>query len=193
MTKRERTRQFIIERAAPIINKKGMAATTLNDIMETTKLAKGGIYGNFENKEEICTASFDYLANQLAQEISLAARQGRTAREKFFNILHIYQQGPSIEGGCPLLNFGVEADDTNPEMTALVKARMENAQKRLAGIFTEGIRTGELKKTMDAGDFSIKTFAVLEGGLLISRVYKNNTRMESIIRSLKTEFDTYLV
>ena len=57
-TKAERTRQFIIEASAPIINKKGVAGTSLTDIMEATKLAKGGIYGNFENKEEICKEIF---------------------------------------------------------------------------------------------------------------------------------------
>ena len=40
MSKAERTKQFIIEKSAPIINKKGMAGTSLSDIMEATKLAR---------------------------------------------------------------------------------------------------------------------------------------------------------
>ena len=43
MTKSERTRQFIIEQSAAIINKKGVAGTAISDLMEATKLAKRGI------------------------------------------------------------------------------------------------------------------------------------------------------
>ncbi|RZK05397.1 MAG: TetR/AcrR family transcriptional regulator, partial [Flavobacterium sp.] len=45
MSKSEQTKQFIIEKAAPIFNKKGFAGTSMNDILEATGLAKGGVYG----------------------------------------------------------------------------------------------------------------------------------------------------
>jgi AcrR family transcriptional regulator len=107
MSKAERTRQFIIETSAPIINKKGMAGTSLSDIMEATKLAKGGIYGNFENKEEICTESFLYLRSQLAAKLDAAVFQGTSAKAKFTNLLEAYGDDKNTAGGCPILNFGV--------------------------------------------------------------------------------------
>ena len=60
MTKAEKTRQFIIEQTAPIFNTKGVAATSINDIMEATKLAKGSLYVHFENKEELSYYAVDY-------------------------------------------------------------------------------------------------------------------------------------
>ena len=69
MTKSERTRQFIIEQAAPIINKKGMAGTAISDIMEATKLAKGGVYGNFDSKDEICLEALNFLLKRLGNSI----------------------------------------------------------------------------------------------------------------------------
>ncbi|MCP2807331.1 TetR family transcriptional regulator, partial [Salmonella enterica subsp. enterica serovar Typhimurium] len=59
-SKAERTRQYIIDKAAPIFNKKGYAGTSLNDLIEATGLTKGAIYGNFENKDEIALEAFDY-------------------------------------------------------------------------------------------------------------------------------------
>ena len=50
MTKGEETRQFIIEKAAPIFNTKGIAATSMSDSMEATKLSKGIMYVHFDNK-----------------------------------------------------------------------------------------------------------------------------------------------
>ncbi len=69
MSKAERTRQYIIEKAAPIINRKGMAGASLSDIMEATGLAKGCIYGNFENKDEICLEAFKYLTQSYAENL----------------------------------------------------------------------------------------------------------------------------
>lgn len=50
MSKAERTKQFIIEKTAPIFNAKGYMGTSMNDIMNATGLTKGSIYGNFETK-----------------------------------------------------------------------------------------------------------------------------------------------
>jgi hypothetical protein len=48
MTKAERTKKYIVEKAADLINRKGIAGTSLSDIMEATQLAKGGVYGNLK-------------------------------------------------------------------------------------------------------------------------------------------------
>lgn len=48
--KSERTRQFIIEKVAPIFNRKGYAGTSLSDLTEATGLTKGAIYGNFKKQ-----------------------------------------------------------------------------------------------------------------------------------------------
>ena len=131
MNKAERTRRFIIEKSSSIINKKGMAGTSLSDIMEATKLAKGGIYGNFDSKDEICVASFHYLTETLAHQLDRAVLNGKTASEKFFNLLNAYKSNKDTEGGCPILNFGVEADDTHPLMKENVKIAIRSSQKRI--------------------------------------------------------------
>jgi len=84
MTKAERTRQFIIEQAAPIFNKKGIAGTAISDIMEATKLAKGGVYGNFESKDEICLEAFSYLTKSLSTAINQSMEGKASAKEKLF-------------------------------------------------------------------------------------------------------------
>src|SRR5471030_2641092 len=92
MTKAERTRQFIIEKAAPILNKKGMAGTAISDIMEATKLAKCGVYGNFENKEEICLEAFNYLTKSLGAAINQSMEGKATAKDKLFALLDFYDK-----------------------------------------------------------------------------------------------------
>jgi len=62
LTKSDRTRQLIVEKAAHLFNVKGYAATSMSDIIEATGLAKGGIYGHFKSKEAIASEAFDYAS-----------------------------------------------------------------------------------------------------------------------------------
>ncbi len=193
MSKADRTRQFIIEASAPLINKKGMAGTSLSDIMEATKLAKGGIYGNFENKEEICVESFLYLRSQLAGKLDLAISKGNSAKAKLFNLLAVYENDKNMTEGCPILNFGVEADDTNPIIKEQVKNAIRSAQKRFFTIVEDGIKNKELSTEINAEQFSIKVFAMIEGGILCRKVLGNNQQMAIILESIKEEFKRYVL
>ncbi len=193
MSKAERTRQFIIETSAPIINKKGMAGTSLSDIMEATKLAKGGIYGNFENKEEICTESFLYLRSQLAAKLDAAVTQGISAKAKFTNLIEAYGDDKNTVGGCPILNFGVEADDTNPVIKEYVKKSIHSAQKRFSTIIENGVANNELSSNINPEHFAIKVFAMIEGAILCREILNNNEQLNIILDSIKTEFESYVL
>lgn len=193
MNKAERTRKFIIEKSASIINRKGMAGTSLNDIMEATKLAKGGIYGNFESKDEICLASFLYLSQTLANQMDRAVAMGKTARERFFNLLEVYKNNKDAEGGCPILNFGVEADDTHPHMKENVKRAIRSSQKRIFDIVADGIANNEISSAINPKNFSIKAFAMIEGAILCRRVLESDEQMRIIMEAIGQEFESYLI
>lgn len=193
MNKAERTRKFIIEQSASIINRKGMAGTSLSDIMEATKLAKGGIYGNFESKEEICMESFLYLSGILADRLDKAVAKGKNARDKFFNLLEAYKGNKNIEGGCPILNFGVEADDTNPFMKENVKKAIRLSQKRIYDIISEGMNDKQISAAVDPRNFSVKVFAMIEGGILCRRVLESDQQMRTVMDAIWLEFESYLI
>jgi len=189
MTKAERTRQFIIEKAAPILNQKGMAGTAISDIMEATKLAKGGIYGNFENKEEICLEAFNFLSKNVAESITAAIKDKLSAKDKLFAYLDYYLDHMllSKRGGCPVLNFGTEADDTNPVIKQRVGEAIKSAQSRISNIVNQGIETGEFTEDVNAVAFAIKMYSLLEGGIMIARVLGSASQAKVFTGMLKAE------
>jgi AcrR family transcriptional regulator len=192
MTKAERTRHFIVEKAAPIINKKGMAGTSINDIVEATNLTKGSVYGNFESKDEICLEAFDYLVKRVGADMSQAMSRATTNREKLEGILNYYLNNVTGDNyGCPLLNFGTEADDTNPAVKVKVNKAILHTQGTFAKIIRAGIENGEFKKTTDADAFAIKAFAMIEGGMWIARLQGSPKQMQLIIDLLRKEINDY--
>jgi len=191
MTKAEKTRQFIIEKSAPIFNTKGIAATAMSDIMEATKLAKGSLYVHFENKEELSYAVVDYNLDSLTQKMSEAINRQETYKDKltaYFDFLSDPLRPPLV-GGCPMLNFGMEADDTNPIIRSKVNGLVQLSIKRVTSIIEEGIAKGEFKSDWHAIEFATKGFAMIEGGTLISRVSGSNEQMNIILKAIKKEIE----
>ncbi|SDI79611.1 TetR/AcrR family transcriptional regulator [Mucilaginibacter sp. P25] len=193
MGKAERTRQFIIETAAPIFNEKGIAGTTIDDILAATKMAKGGLYGHFESKDEIASVMVNYLLDKLSDKVNTVMAKEKTAIKKIHAFIDIYKDpiDSYIEGGCPILNFGVEADDNNPVLKQRLKAMIEAGQKDFVEIINKGVADGEISPEINAADYALKMFALLEGGMLVSRVTGSSRYMNSLVRMLKTELKEY--
>lgn len=183
------TRQFIIEKSAPVFNRKGIAGTYITDIMEMGKVKKGGVYFHFESKDEIAIEAFHFLRRQLVELLESAMEREKNYKAKLFALLKTYEQVATSRefGGCPLLNFGMEADDTNPAIRKLVKEGISSFQQRIANLIRAGIASKEFSKKWDAENFSIRAFAMIEGGIFISRITGNTTQMQVLMETLKKE------
>lgn len=191
MTKSERTRQFIIEQSATLFNTRGLAGTAMSDVMEVTKMAKGGLYGHFESKEVLSQAVVDYNLQKLVSSVERAIAAEDTFKDKLIAFIGVFKSPLHfpVDGGCPLLNFGTEADDTNQGVKDKLKAVIEMAQKKCQHLIQQGIKSGEFKKTFDAREFSIIMFSLMEGGTLIGRVLNTNSQMTVIVKMLKRQIE----
>jgi len=191
--KAERTRQFIIEQSAPIFNSKGIAGTTIDDILAATKMAKGGIYGNFENKEAISIASVDFLFGKMSAKAYSVMSKEKTAVKKLFAFIDLRKNPlvPFIEGGCPILNFGVDSDNTNPTVKKKVKAMIEGSMTLFIDILKQGIANGELSDELNPEEYCLKVLVMLEGATLVSRVTDRVKPMHTVIKMLKSELKSF--
>ena len=188
MAKGEETRQFIIEKAAPIFNTKGIAATAMSDIMEATKLSKGSMYVHFENKEVLACAAVDYNMKVLGDKLMARLTKSKTAKEELFTYIDFFSNAvnPPLTGGCPLLNFVTEADDTNPIIKEKINMGINLNQKILEASINKGIANSEFRTGWNAVDFATVIVAMMEGGHLISRMSGNNGKMKIITSTLKS-------
>ena len=91
-TKAERTTAYIIETVAPIFNRHGYVGTSMNDLTEATGLTKGALYGNFENKESLALAAFQYNSTLLLNAIDEKLHIEGTALQKLFSLTDFYRQ-----------------------------------------------------------------------------------------------------
>src|SRR5690606_23622022 len=102
-SKAERTKQFIVEKTAPVFNTKGYAGTSLSDLTLATGLTKGSIYGNFENKDEVALAAFDFNFNRVTNYIKERILKTENAIERLLVYPKVYRNFltiPFLKPGC---------------------------------------------------------------------------------------------
>lgn len=190
MNKAEKTRQFIVEKTAPLFNKKGYAGTSLSDMTEATGLTKGSIYGNFTNKDEVALAVFDHNWRKVSSLIGQEIDKRSTAKEK----LLVYADYDKLldfpsTGGCPVLNTAVEADDTHPGLKKKAHDAFVNWKSRITSLLEEGIRKGEFSKSINPEQVALTMIAMIEGSIMIAKLTGKLAYRNAIMVSMRKMID----
>jgi AcrR family transcriptional regulator len=195
VTKGERTRQRVIESAAPVFNQRGYWGASLRDLMDATGLEKGGIYNHFRSKDELAAAAFEHNVERIASMIrSALADAGRAAGPRLRAILGVYQRFASspLPGGCPILNAAVETDDTHPDLRALVRVAMDRLRvETVERIVMRGVERGELVLPAGMSASSVATVFVsaIEGALMLGQLYGGDV---SYMSAVVAHLDAYV-
>jgi len=191
MTKGEQTKRFIVEQAATVFNTKGISGTSYADILAQTKLSKGTHFVHFKDKNELAGAVVDYCLDALDDKLMGYIAPYTTAKEKLFGIIDFFSSPntPPVKGGCPMLNFGTEADDTHEAIRIKIHNSINKGQKLFIEIIEKGIEAKEFHADWDAKEFSVLMLAMIEGGQLLARVSKDDQQMKIITTHIKKMID----
>lgn len=187
-SKAERTKNFIIEKTAEIFNKKGYAGTSMSDLTEATGLTKGSIYGNFENKEEVALAAFEYNYARVFDKVKAELDKAETFYEKLMVYGRVYKDiigTVGNRGGCPILNTAVDADDTNVPLQLSAAKAVFSWKKNLTKIIEGGIAAGEFRKGLPVEELAVSIIALIEGGVMISKVTNDNSNMDHVLTTVE--------
>ena len=188
MSKAERTKQFIVEKTAPIFNKKGYAGTSLNDMMDATGLTKGSIYGNFVNKDDVALAAFDFNLKKVNTIISQEIAACSSFREKLMAYTKVYENYfgfPFPDGGCPVLNTAVEADDTHPELKKRAAEAIISWKDMVSSLIRKGIDSKEFRSDTDPEQIALTMIATIEGAIMITKLTGKLNYRASIMKSVE--------
>ncbi|MDP4261770.1 MAG: TetR/AcrR family transcriptional regulator [Bacteroidota bacterium] len=188
MSKAENTKAYIVERTAPVFNKKGYAGTSLADLTEATGLTKGALYGNFKNKDEIALAAFDYNL-ELVKEIFFANSISFSHPvDQLLAIPALVKKNfPKIaaHGGCPVLNTSVEADDNHPSLKKKVAQTIKSSKKNIQSIIEKGIASGVIRKQADPSKYALIFLSVIEGSLMLTKITGDLAFLDVAMEKLK--------
>ena len=195
LSKAERTKEFIIETTAPIFNTKGYAGTSVNDLTKATGLTKGSIYGNFENKDEVALAAFDYNFGKVNAYVKSKITITENSIERLRAYPRVYRDFlkiPFLQSGCPILNTSTEADDTHPLLREKAAQALAFWKKSVENQIKRGIGRKEIKPDTNPAEIAVVLMSLIEGAIMQAKVTGKSTELkiamdylEKIIADLK--------
>ncbi|MDV2471796.1 TetR family transcriptional regulator [Elizabethkingia anophelis] len=166
------TPEYIIEKVAPVFNKKGYTATSLSEITKATSLTKGAVYFYFKNKEDLAVKAFHFNIEKIIKPLRQKIGSKENSIEKLKAITEYFRSDyfdfAREIGGCPMLNLGVDAQFNN-------KVLFDEAQKiskvfirSISDIIKSGILKKEIKAHTEADKISMVIYAMTEEAVFMA-------------------------
>ncbi len=182
----ERTRQLIIDAAAPIFNKKGYAGTSISDLTTATGLTKGSIYGNFKDKDDVAVHAFQHNIDLIFDFFSKELTAASLTLDKLLAYPRGFRKVHRMilsYGGCPILNTALEADDTHAVLRKMAVDVLAKWKNRVASLIEKGKSEGIIETSTDAHNAAEILIALLEGGSVLSKVTGEESYMLNAINT----------
>ncbi len=189
MRQPEATKARILKQSGLLFNTQGYKATSISDITTATKLTKGAIYRHFRSKENLEKEALGWLSHLMFESIRGRIKEQKNAPDKLramFRFFETYVTNPVIRGGCPLLNVSTEADDANPLLRKQAVTILNLLRDSIVSMLQNGVKYGQLKRSIDVGYYSSVMIGLLEGAIMMSKLRGNNDDIRFAIRHLET-------
>ncbi len=188
MTKKgDQTRSKILDEATRVFNRKGFAATSVNDILKASGTTKGNLYFHFSNKGEI---GLEVLKREKQAFISFlddVLNEGSPGQglDNFFKAALEKHRQQDFIGGCIFGNTALEASDTSPELAAFVASVFDDWVTKIAQNVELAQRAGQIRKDVPARDLAEMIVSTVEGGIMQTRLLKSEKPLQHSLNTLQ--------
>ncbi len=153
-----------------------------------TSLEKGGLYNHFVSKEELAVAAFDYAFGRVRAyfvEALTGVESGAPYLMAYVDAFEAYVERPVVEGGCPVANAALEADDALPFLRDRVHAALTDMRGSLLRHTLRAIEKKQFRDGLDAEAVADFIIASLEGALLLARGLQTRTNARRVAQMLR--------
>lgn len=177
------TRARIVEAAAELMFRRGVAGTSTEDVLAAAQVSNSQLYHYFSDKNALVRAVIEYQADQIidGQRPLLDELDSLAAFQQWRDMLVGLQRQRHCQGGCPLGSLSSELAETNePARTALAAGF-----HRWEAPIRDGLRRmrdrGELQDDTDVDRLALGTLAALQGGLLLTQAKRDGGPLEAAL------------
>lgn len=176
MSKGNQTRQAILDEAARVASRVGLAGLTIGTLAEQTGLSKSGLFAHFKSKEslqgQVLARATEHFIDYVMRPAISAPRGEPRMRELFERWLK-WCGGDVLPGGCLFFSAAAELDDQpGPVRDKLVRDQ-QDLLDAIVQIFNSAVAEGQFRKDTDAGQFAHDLHSVMLGYSYSHRLMKD--------------------
>jgi AcrR family transcriptional regulator len=182
--KGQETRQRIVDVAADLIFKQGVAHTTIDDVRAAAGVSSSQLYHYFDDKPALVRAVVDQQADAIVggqETFDLSTLEGLRAWRDW---LIEYQREQGCSGGCPIGSLGSELAETDPRARAQVAEGFKRWEAAIQAGLREMHARGRLTPDSDPDTLGLALLTALQGGLLLTQINRDTKPLEAALDAM---------
>jgi TetR/AcrR family transcriptional regulator, transcriptional repressor for nem operon len=177
------TRSRIVEAAAGLMFRHGVAGTSNEDVLAAAHVSNSQLYHYFPDKNALVRAVIEYQADGIinGQRPLLDQLDSLAAFRQWRDMLVDLQRQRHCEGGCPLGSLSSELAETDEPARTALAASFDRWEAPIRDGLLRMRDRGELADGTDVGRLALGTLAALQGGLLLTQAKRDTGPLEAAL------------
>jgi TetR/AcrR family transcriptional repressor of nem operon len=170
------TRDRIVAAAAKLIGERGVADTSIDEVLERAGASKGQLYHYFEDREALLRAVVAHNADGVLSWVG-GPLDSWTAIRSSFDAMVDLQRERQARGGCPIGSLVGQLAEADENARLALADGLGRWETRLR----DGLRSmqlrGKLAANADASRLATATLAAIQGGLLLTQTSRDPNQL----------------
>ena len=180
--RRNNKKQHILEISKSLFSESGYSRVSVNEIIKTASISKGGFYVYFKSKQEIfleIVKQSDYIKSAIGEHLPKdisATQKIRKYLETRLNSLH-------NEETCKWVKYAIEFWSTvtnDYQLDEIREQRVEKFRIDIESIILDGINTGEFKNTNNVNEMCYFILSTIDGLAFMTSVMNQRITPEIV-------------
>jgi TetR/AcrR family transcriptional repressor of nem operon len=166
------TRERIVTAASELIAERGVAGTSLDDVIDRAAVSKGQLYHYFEDRTALLRAVIAHNADGVLDYVG-GPHEGWDAIRRSFDSLVDLQVERQACGGCPVGSLVGQLAEADAQARAALADSFACWEATLRDSLRALQDAGELDPAADADKLATATLALIQGGLILTQTRRD--------------------
>jgi TetR/AcrR family transcriptional repressor of nem operon len=187
------SRERIVERAAGLFAERGIAATSLDEVLAAAKAGKGQFYHYFRGRDELAAAAVRHRCAQVVAGLTQALGTV-SSLAGLEQALAGYVTGFEQAGlpGCPIGTLATEVAGRNKDARLQAAAGFDAWERLLADALERMRQRGELRADAEPAALATGLLASIEGGMVLSQARQDIASLRIAVEAGLGQVQTHL-
>jgi TetR/AcrR family transcriptional regulator, transcriptional repressor for nem operon len=180
------TRDRIVASAATLMNARGVAGTSTEDIQVAADVSASQIYHYFTDKRSLTRAVIEYQTDTIVgtQEALLARLDDLDALRAWAEFIVGFQRNGGYRGGCPLGTLASELAENDTDAREDLAASYRRWQRAIRTGLAAMADRGEFLPGTDIDRLATALLTTLQGGLLLTKTLRDGEPLETALSTM---------
>ncbi|GIW48338.1 MAG: putative HTH-type transcriptional regulator YxaF [Deltaproteobacteria bacterium] len=171
------SREKILKAASELFHERGFQQTSVDEIVEKSKVTKSNFYYHFKSKEELALEILDARIKNFEEDFISSVLKNPSIPpaqrlENFYKRVEKLHQSLNCRKGCPFGNLAIEMSDLNEKFRIRLSRFFKSWESALENCVREGIERGEFRKDIDPKLIASLILSQIEGAIMMVKTHK---------------------